>query len=298
MVPSSGGPFLGAVELGGSKVLCAVGRAHDEIVAEHRIETRDPSSTLAEVEDFFESYRGRLRAIGIASFGPLELDRAQASWGSLLRTPKAGWSGTPLTSRLAGRFGVPVDIDTDVNAAALAEQRWGAGQGVDPCVYITVGTGVGVGVVIEGRSLQGLMHPELGHVRAADLCSFPGVCPFHGRCIEGVATAPALRARTGIAPEALRDDDPVWMLEAAYLGQLVTLCVLAYSPRRIVLGGGVLERVGLLSRVRAEVLRNLGDYVPRAELSVVGMESFVVAPALGPRAGLAGAFLLAGRCAS
>jgi len=288
-------PLLGALELGGSKVLCAVGSGHDQVLHEVRLETRDAEGTLAEVEAFFAAYRGRLSALGVASFGPLELDPEREHWGGLLRTPKRGWSEAPLEGRLAARLGVPVDIDTDVNAAALAEQRWGAARGADPCVYITVGTGIGVGVVIEGRALHGLMHPELGHARAADACTFPGVCPFHGRCIEGVASAPALRARTGKAPEALDDDDPVWAIEARYLGQLVSLCVLAYAPRRIVLWGGVLARAGLLAGVRAAAREALADYLPRAELSAQGMEEFVVAPALNQRAGLAGAFLLAAR---
>ncbi len=288
-------PAYGAIELGGSKVLCAVGGGYERIEEELRIETGDADATLVQVEDFF-ARRGRsLRALGVASFGPLELDRARPGWGGLLATPKAGWSHAPLSRRLADRLGVPVAIDTDVNAAAWAEQQHGAAQITDPFVYITVGTGIGVGVVIHGRPLHGLLHPELGHARALDACTFEGICPFHGRCIEGVASAPALRARTGHDPAALADDDPVWALEARYLAQLVGLCVLAYAPRRIVLGGGVLERTGLLAAVRAEVIRSLADYVPRAELSQAGIEAYLVAPALGTRAGLAGAFLLAER---
>lgn len=289
---------LGAIELGGSKVLCAVGPSHDAVRAELRIDTRDPETTLAEVEQFFAAHGRDLRSMGVASFGPLELDRTRVNWGALLRTPKPAWSGAPLASRLSARFNVPVEVDTDVNAAALAEQRWGAAQGADPCVYITVGTGIGVGVVVGGRALHGLLHPELGHARAADRCSFEGVCPFHKRCIEGVASAPALRARTGLAPEDVADGDPVWQLEAAYLAQLVSLCVLAYAPRRVVLGGGVLERAGLLSAVRREVVKELGDYLPRAELSPAGIEEYLVAPGLAQRAGLAGAFLLAEECLS
>jgi fructokinase len=244
------GSLLGAIEVGGSKVLCAVGTSHEELVDELRIETRDAESTLADVERFFARHERNLASLGIASFGPLELDRAHPRWGSLLATPKPGWSGAPLAARLKQRFGVPVAIDTDVNAAALAEQRYGAARGMDPCLYITVGTGIGVGVVIDGRPLHGLLHPELGHAPALAACGFEGVCPFHGRCIEGVASAPALRKRSGKDPSALADDDPVWALEAVYLAQLVMLAVLAYSPRRIVLGGGVLARAGLLSAVR------------------------------------------------
>jgi fructokinase len=290
--------LFGAIELGGSKVLCAVGSSHEALEDELRIETRDPESTLRDVEQFFARHASKLAGLGIASFGPLELDPSRPRWGSMLATPKPGWSGAPLATRLMERFGVPVSIDTDVNAAALAEQRHGAARGMDPCAYITVGTGIGVGVVIDGRPLHGLLHPELGHAPALAACGFEGVCPFHGRCIEGVASAPALQKRSGRPPSALDDDDPVWALEAVYLAQLVMLCVLAYSPRRVVLGGGVLARTGLLSAVRSEVTRAMAGYVPRSELDDNGMESYLVAPEFGTRAGLVGAFLLAQRGAS
>jgi fructokinase len=270
-----------------------VGSSHDACLAEERIPTADGRTTLAAIARFFAPYGEQLAALGIASFGPLELDRASPSWGSMLATPKPGWGGAPVAPELARVLGVPVRIDTDVNAAALAEQRWGSGAGADPCVYITVGTGVGVGVVTNGAPLHGLMHPELGHLRAPDLCDFAGACPFHGRCIEGVASAHALRVRTGRDPRELSDRDPVWTLEARYLGHLVAACVLAYAPRRIVLGGGVLERMGLLEGVRVAVAAELAGYVPRGELSQEGLTGYLVAPGLGGRAGLAGAFLLA-----
>jgi fructokinase len=286
---------FGAVELGGSKVLCAVGSSHRDLQAQARFDTGDPEATLSAVEGFFAPHATRLSSLGVASFGPLELDAASDAWGSLLATPKPHWSGTPIAARFARRLRVPVVIDTDVNAAALAEQAWGSAQGADPCVYLTVGTGIGVGVVINGAPLHGLMHPELGHLRAPDACDFVGVCPFHGRCVEGVASAPALRARLGTAPESVADDHPVWALEAQYLGHLVATCVLAYSPRRVVLGGGVMARSGLLERVRREVVAQLASYVPRPELSEAGIAAFLVAPGLGQTAGLSGAFLLAER---
>lgn len=286
-------PLVAALELGGSKALCAVGLSGEHILAERRVETRDSETTLAEVEAFFAPYRPRLRALGIASFGPLELRREAPTWGCMLETPKPGWSNADIAPRLGRALDVPVAIDTDVNGAAMAEHALGALRGARQVVYITVGTGIGVGVLIDGKPLHGLMHPELGHVRAADLCDFVGVCPFHNRCLEGVASAPALRARLGFDPERARDDDPVWDLEARYLGQLVALVVLAYSPDRIALGGGVLSRTGLLSRVRASVLRELSGYIPRPELSPSGIEAYLVSPGLGTRAGLIGAFQLA-----
>jgi fructokinase len=285
--------MLGAVELGGSKVLCAVGDAHDRIAHEARIETTTPEATLASVIDFFSPHASALSALGVASFGPLELraDRGAAR-GTLLSTPKLGWSSVNIRRVLQDALGVPVQVDTDVNAASLAEQRWGHAIGADPCVYVTVGTGIGVGVVIDGRPLHGLMHPELGHMRAPRGDPFAGICPFHGNCIEGLASAPSLRARLGVAPESVADDHPVWALEAQHLATLLSTIVLAYAPERIVLAGGVLQRPGLLERTREAVLRELAGYVPRIELSADGVKGYVVASRFGMRAGLVGAFAL------
>jgi fructokinase len=284
-------PVLGAIELGGTKVRCAVFDGTD-VRAEARLPTTSFHETMAAVEAFFAPHRGTFRALGVASFGPLELSPGRAH-GCLLTTPKPGWSEAPLGPELGRRLGVPMLIDTDVNAAALAEQCMGAAIGMDPCVYVTVGTGIGVGVVVDGAPLHGLMHPELGHLPAPAGCDFAGVCPFHGRCIEGVASGHALAVRTRGAAEQLADDDPVWDLEAHYLAHLVATSVLAYSPQSIVLGGGVMARASLLDKVRSRVLALLGTYVPRAELSAAGIERYIVAPALGDRAGLLGALLLA-----
>jgi fructokinase len=291
MAERSGRTLVGAIELGGSKALCAVGSSSRAVI-ETRIPTGAPEQTLSAIESFFAPYRDELVALGIASFGPLELTPGAPHFGELLRTPKPGWTHTPLVSRLEKSLGVPVRIDTDVNAAALAEQRLGAGRGADPCVYITVGTGLGVGVSIGGAPLHGLLHPELGHLPAPAWDDFAGVCPFHGRCLEGVASAPALRARTGKVPDQLSPADPVWELEARYLAHLVTVCVLAYAPQRIVLGGGVLARAGLLERVRPHLLRELAGYLPRKELSEEGVTDYLRRPHFGQRAGLIGAFLL------
>lgn len=282
--------LIGAIELGGTTAHSALGNSARAVI-EARIPTTTPAQTLAAIETFFAPYRNELSALGIASFGPLELS-AGPSFGSLLRTPKAGWEGTPLAARLSQYFRAPVRIDTDVNAAALAEQRLGAGRGADPCVYITVGTGIGVGVSIHGKLLHGLLHPELGHLPAPDWDAFEGVCPFHGRCLEGVASAPAIQARAGQPPDRLGAGDPVWELEARYLAHLVATCVLAYAPERIVLGGGVFERAGLLERVRPHLLKQLAGYIPRSELSEAGVTDYVRRPHFGQRAGLIGAFLL------
>lgn len=285
-------PIYGAIEIGGSKVLCAIGTAR-AVERELRVVTREPGATLAEVAAFFAPQRGALAGLGIASFGPLELDPNAAHYGSLLRTPKPGWSEVPIADYFARALALPVAIDTDVNAAALAEQQLGAGEGGDPCLYVTVGTGIGVGVVSAGQRLHGLLHAELGHLPAPALCDFRGACPFHGRCLEGVASAPALTLRTGLPPDALADEDPLWELEARYLAHLLVACVLAHAPRKIVLGGGVLERRGLRARARTLLVEQLAGYVPRPELTHAGVADYVRAPRLGQRAGLCGAFLLA-----
>lgn len=283
--------LYGAIEGGGSKFLCAVGTSPADLSEPVRIETRDPESTLAQLLAFFAPFQARLCALGVSCFGPLDL-RAGPSFGAFLRTPKPGWSGFPLHARLQAALQLPVAIDTDVNGAALAEQRWGALSGSDPAVYITVGTGVGVGVVVAGRALHGLMHPELGHLRVAG-ATHVGTCPFHGACVEGLVSAPALHARTGLSPEQLGDEHPIWPSVAETLGQLLAACVLAYSPERIVLGGGVLARAGLLPAARSALIASLSDYVPREALGPAQIERYVVAPGLGARSGLLGGLHLA-----
>jgi fructokinase len=292
------GDLLGAVEAGGTKFLCAVGPSHDQPLDRVRIQTRDPDSTLTAVVAFFAPYRAHLRALGVSCFGPLELDPARGpAHGALLGTPKPGWSGVPVRARLEEALAIPVAIDTDVNGAALAEQRWGALRGADPAVYVTVGTGVGVGVLIAGTPLHGLLHPELGHMRAHDP-DFAGICPFHGACVEGLVSGPALRARTGLPPEQLPDDHPVWERVQDVLGQLLHAIVLAYSPARIAIGGGVLRRDALLAGLRAALSASLAGYVPRAALREPAIAGYLVTPGLGERAGLAGGFALAASAGS
>jgi fructokinase len=291
--------LLGAIEGGGSKFLCAVGRGPDELEAELRVPTSDPAATLARVAEFFAPHRARLAAVGLCSFGPLDLDVRSPAYGALLATPKPGWAHAPLRTSLAQALGTPVAIETDVNGAALAEREWGSARGLDSVAYVTVGTGVGVGVVLDGRAVHGILHPELGHIRVprAPGDTFSGVCPAHADCVEGMASAAAIRARAGREPHLLADDDPLWDHVAHALVGLLHTIVLAYAPQRIVLGGGVLERTILGPRLRQGLVHSLAGYVPRAELSPEGVRNYLVAPHFGERAGLAGAFLLAQRAA-
>ena len=289
---------VGAIEAGGTKVVCAVRDAAGRERARASVRTTTPEATVAEVVRFFGPHA--LRAVGLASFGPLELDpRAGDGYGALLATPKPGWTGFALRASLERALGAPVRVDTDVNAAALAEQALGAGRGSDPFVYVTVGTGVGGGAIVRGVALHGLVHPEMGHVPMPRLAladgapdPFEGACPFHGRCLEGLVSGPAVARRTGTHAHDLRDDDPVWDLVARYLGLGLATITLVLSPERIVIGGGVMRRAGLLARVRRALVGALAGYVPR---DVIATDEFLVAPALGADAGLEGAFLLASR---
>jgi fructokinase len=288
--------ILGGVEAGGTKFVCLVGDDEGRILAERRIPTRGPRETLAEAVDALRlatAETGALDAIGVAAFGPLDL-RPGSGHGRLLSTPKPGWSGVDLMSPLRDAFGVPVAIDTDVTAAALAEGRWGAARGLESFAYMTVGTGIGVGVIAGGRPLHGLVHPEFGHVDVprATGDDFPGVCPFHAHCLEGMASGPAISARWGVPAEDLEGAlrGRVVELEAFYLASGIRTLVYAVAPERIVLGGGVSGLTGLLPRVRAHLGVALGGYPGLPEHAD---EAFVQAADLGAMAGPRGALVIA-----
>lgn len=284
---------VGAFELGGTKSVCAVGAGPADIRAELSLSTTSPDVTIARVIEFFHAHRP-LAALGIASFGPLDLEPRSPTFGSILATPKPGWSRTDLADRLFRGLDVPVAIDTDVNGAALGEHRWGAARDVSTFVYVTVGTGVGGGGLIDGRRMRGLVHPEMGHMRVPhdrDIDPFPGVCPFHGDCLEGLASGPAIAKRWGAAPETMPADHPAWEMEAHYLALGLVNVIATLAPQRIVMGGGVLGQARLLPLVRTKVVAQLGGYTPSAELRDI--RQYVVAPALGDRAGVLGAMALA-----
>jgi fructokinase len=288
----------GAIEAGGTKFVCAVGRDRLDVVAETRIPTTSPEATLAAVARFFATAEARFGAVesfGIATFGPVDLDARSTTWGRILDTPKAGWSGADLVGPFRRRFGRPVALETDVNAAALAEHRWGAGQGVHSLAYVTVGTGIGGGAVVGGRTLAGFLHPEMGHLRvrrdARDL-EFAGTCPFHGDCLEGLACGPAIRARWGATLDELAPGHEAYSIVGHYLGQLAATLALVLSTERIVFGGGVGANGALLAEIRAATSRVLNGYLP-LERAARSLDEYVVAPGLGDRSGIDGAFLLA-----
>ena len=285
------GAALGALETGGTTCVCAVGTGPDDIRAQDRFPTTGPDEVIERATRFFRE-AGPIAALGIGAFGPVDLHASSPTWGHVTTTPKPGWSGTPLAPALRDALGVPVAFETDVTASALGEHRWGAGQGADPLVYVTIGTGIGAGVLVDGRPVHGLLHPELGHLRiphdrARD--PFDGVCPYHGDCLEGLASGAALGARPGPDPAGLPLDHPVWRLEAEYVALGLVSVIAVLSPQRIVVGGGVGMQPGFLPRVAAEVERLLAGYLAAPPL---------VAPALGGRQGVLGALAMASRAAA
>ncbi len=290
--------ILGAVEAGGTKFVVAVGDDSGRILELERLPTTDPGPTLAAARALLRRWSGsfgRLAAIGVGSFGPVVLDKSSAHYGCIARTPKAGWSGTDIAGLIGREFMCPIGFDTDVNAAALAEHRWGAARDVDSLVYLTIGTGIGGGVIAAGAPIHGLMHPEIGHLfprrHPLDL-DFAGVCPFHGDCLEGVASGPAILARTGSSLQQLDAAHPQWEIEADYLGQLCAQLVVTISPRRIVMGGGVMAQQRLLPLIRGRMRHWLAGYIDCREI-LVDTDRYVVAPELGDRAGIVGALALA-----
>ena len=286
----------GGIETGGSKWECAIGTGPEDIRVQATIPTTTPAETIDEVVAFFER-EGPVDAIGIGSFGPVDKKLSSATWGHITSTPKPGWANTDVGQEIRRRLMVPVGFETDVNAAALGEHRWGAAQGLDTFCYITVGTGIGGGGMANGRLLDGLVHPEFGHIRIPhdrDVDPFDGVCPYHGDCWEGLASGIAIAARWGAPPEDLSANEEVWALQARYLalGLVSVICVL--SPERVVIGGGVMRHPELLQFVHCEVAALLNGYLESAAVGE-GIGDYITLPGLGMRAGVLGAIALAER---
>lgn len=287
----------GGIEAGGTKFVCAVGSGPQDIREIIRIPTTSPSETISHAIDFFLAHHQHepLSGLGVASFGPVELNPTSATFGYITSTPKPGWANTDLLGPLRQALGVNIAFDTDVNGAALGEHRWGAAKGLENFLYITVGTGIGGGGMINGKLLHGLLHPEIGHMRIPhDLVRDPfgGHCAYHQDCLEGLASGPAMAARWGQPAEDLPPEHEAWELEAQYLGHMVTNLILTLSPQRIVIGGGLMAHPGLLEKVQVETQYLLNGYLQVGEI-LNEIDKYLVPPKLGDQAGVLGALALA-----
>jgi fructokinase len=283
----------GGIEAGGTKWVCAIGSGPDDLRQTVTFPTTLPEETIARAVDFFAA-DGSLTAVGVGSFGPIDVQRTSPTWGRITTTPKPGWADTDVVAALRAALELPLGFDTDVNAAALGEHRWGAAAGLETFCYITVGTGIGGGGMANGRLMHGLLHPELGHMRiphdrARD--PFDGVCPYHGDCLEGLASGDAIRTRWGRPAEEITDEH-AWVLEAEYLALGLVNVICTLSPERIIVGGGVMNARSLLPLVRRRLRELAGGYFDAPELGDA-IDEYVVAPALGDRAGVLGALELA-----
>ncbi|QYR19226.1 ROK family protein [Paenibacillus sp. sptzw28] len=282
---------IGAIEAGGTKFICGIGNEQGIIEDRVSFPTENPELTMSKVIAYFKDKQ--VEAIGIGSFGPLNIDPFSPYYGWITTTPKPGWTNFPFLDTLKSEFDVPFEWDTDVNAAAYGEATWGAARGLDSCVYYTVGTGIGVGVYSEGRLVHGLVHPEGGHVltRRHPEDEYAGKCPYHSDCLEGMAAGPALEERWGKKGSEIPAYHPAWEIEAFYIGQAVSSVILLLSPKKVILGGGVMHQEQLFPSIRKEVLKNLNGYVQADEI-LANIETYIVPPGLGENAGLAGALAL------
>jgi fructokinase len=287
--------MLGGIEAGGTKFICAVGTGPDDLV-KSQFPTTTPEHTLAQVISFFHSNGGQgLEAIGIGSFGPVDLDTGSPTYGFITNTPKAGWANFDLLGSVSKALGVPCGFDTDVNAALLGEWRWGAAQGLANAIYLTFGTGVGGGVMVHGQVVHGLVHPEIGHLRLPHELStdpFRGSCPFHKDCLEGLASGPAIEKRWGKKAIELPPDHRAWVLEAHYIALALANLTVTVSPQRILLGGGVMQQPHLFKMIRTEFAEILNGYVRHPDI-LDHLDEYIQPPALGGNAGIAGALFLA-----
>lgn len=289
--------MLGGIEAGGTKIVCAVGSSPDQILASQVIPTAEPAISFQQVCAFFDkaqAVHGKIDAIGVAAFGPIDIDPGSPAYGTVQRTPKPGWAGANWVDGL-GRLPCPVIVDTDVNGAALGEWRLGAGRGHDTLAYVTVGTGIGAGVLKNGRSLSGAGHFEMGHIYPPhdyESDPFPGRCPFHKDCLEGLASGPAITDRWGIDLSQMPVGHPAFALQAGYLAHLAATIILTHMPDRIIFGGSVMKAPGLMERLRAATRILLADYLYGGPAGG-DLVTYLVPPALGDQSGVTGALAMA-----
>ncbi|MEC0368767.1 ROK family protein [Paenibacillus chibensis] len=284
--------ILGAIEAGGTKFVCGIGKEDGTVLERVSFPTTTPEETMAQVVAFFQD-KG-VEAIGVGSFGPIDPVKGSPTYGRITTTPKPYWSNYDIVGHLGSHFQVPIEFDTDVNGAALGEYTWGAAKGYDSCLYITVGTGIGAGAVVGGELIHGLSHPEMGHilVRRHPEDKFEGFCPYHGDCLEGVAAGPSLSKRWGVPGADLTPDHPAWDMEAYYLAQALMNYILILSPQKIVMGGGVMKQQQLFPLIHTKLQELLNGYVQSPAINE-NIAEYIVSPQLGDNAGLCGALALA-----
>lgn len=284
---------LGALEAGGTKMVCAIGDEKGNIFDRASFPTLTPDETMGKLLAYFKDKE--IEALGIGSFGPLCLDKNAENYGAITTTPKLAWLNYPLCQFFVDALGVPVGIDTDVNAAALGEATYGAGKGIDSLVYYTIGTGVGGGALVDGVLVHGMVHPEMGHMLLRPDPRDPaphGFCPYHDGCLEGMANGPAIEKRWGISAKELPEDHVAWEIEAEYLAQMCVNTIVTLSPKKIVLGGGVMHQLHLFDRIRKRTLAMLNGYVAHPAI-LENIDDYIVPPGLGDNAGAVGSLLLA-----
>ncbi|MBN1452145.1 MAG: ROK family protein [Anaerolineales bacterium] len=287
--------LYGGIEGGGTKFVCAVGSDPETIVDEIRFPTTTPAETIQRVCDFCAPYLRQLHGIGLGSFGPVDIDPNSPTYGFITTTPKPGWANTNILGMLREQLKVPIAMDMDVAAAAMGEFKWGASKGLDPSLYLTIGTGIGGGFIVGGKPFRGLVSLEMGHIRIPhdlELDPFREACPYHGDCFEGLASGPAIQARMGKRAEIIANGDPFWELEAGYLAFALANYIFTFAPKKIVISGGVMQKGFLLEKTRRKVLQLLNNYLNH-ELLTDNIEDYIVPPALGNRSGVLGAIALA-----
>lgn len=285
--------IYGAIEAGGTKMVCAIGTADGHLLAEATFATKDPPETTRELVAFFQG-KG-IKALGIGAFGPVDLNPASPTYGHILDTPKLAWRYFDFAGTLQRALAVPVGIDTDVNAACLGEMTYGCAQGLKNVIYLTVGTGIGAGIAIDGKLVHGMLHPEAGHIllEPHPEDSFAGICPYHKKCLEGMASGPAIAERWGAQAADLHENPKVWELESYYIGQALVNYIMVLSPEKIILGGGVMKQTQLFPLVRRQVARLINGYLKTKELA--DLDNYIVPNSLKDRQGILGALELAKR---
>lgn len=283
--------LYGALEAGGTKMVCAIGDENGKIIERAKFPTETPETTMPPIFDFFKG-KG-IAAIGIACFGPIDLRKESPTYGAITSTPKKGWSGYNIVRETEAALGIPVGFDTDVNGSMLGEATWGCAKGLTDAIYLTIGTGVGGGVISNGKLLHGMLHPELGHIRLPLLKEDPGksVCPYHDNCLEGLAAGPSIKARWGVSADQLTDKKEVWDIEATYIATALMSYTLVLSPQKIILGGGVMHQEHLFPLIRDKYKELMNGYIVTDEMD--HLDEYIVPASLNDDQGILGAIKLA-----